>query len=950
MRDEHPLTTAFIIMIPLPALFRRPAARALASALATALLAAGHASAQHAAPRQHYSIPAGPLSSSLTRFATEAGVPLSVNAALVAQHRSTALDGSYDVEEGFARLLAGTGLAAQREPNGTWVLRAVERQGETTLGVVQVTSTHAPESAGTRNIGRETLGALAGGNRDIGTALRVLPSIQFDNNQFHTGRQGELAPAEVSIHGAKFYDNQFRFDGMSISSDIDPVASNPNNNSTPSSSSQGLAIDTSLLCNIKVHDSNVSAEYGRFSGGVIEAETCAPQRDFGGSLSLELARSSWMNYKLTDAQKESYGLSTSDSQQREFDKKIWRLSLEGRPSENLGLIASVVRKRSEIPLKAYDDGYVSPGDSSRKKETRSSDNYYLRGFWTLAPDVDADFAFSHAPSDDKHFIANTRDSEFRMISGGHGINLGLSHRHDAVRLSHRLQWNHYESSRDADNTVFKNWRYSDEKNWGRRTSASWNSSEGGYGDVEQAQNTLSYLFKAEWEPFELAGIRHTLRAGMELSRQERYYERKTEYVQYNQNTAAGRNPNTSSCMTANGTIDTETCSMARPWNGAAGMGQYMNSRIIHYAGKFDVDSNGRSFFIEDDMRLAPTLRLRLGARYDGDSLAPESTLSPRSALFWDLRGDGTTRLEAGLNRYYSRNFMTYYTTAKRLSLQTEAHYRRVVGGVISDWDTPVQSGTWQFYRDGDIKVPYSDEKMLAFNQQWGGFDWGLKYVKRESRDEVVIHYYREGSNIRRRWENLGRTDSNTLSLTMESVRPLRFAGTESSLLFSIDRLRSETSHNDYEDTFNDSSADPRRQDSERLVRYDGKFIQYRERPVDNFARPHAARLLLNTSIPAARLDIGNLFTWRGSYRKFVRNGSADYNGIAVDNYDLHTFGSAISWDMRINYAIPTRDGQEAFVALSIDNVLDRANAIEDSGSETVYEKGRQVWVEFGYRF
>lgn len=63
--------------------------------------------------RRSYQVPAGSLSAALTRFAGLAGVNLSVDPALVSGRSSSGLAGEYGVEEGFARLLQGSGLQLQ---------------------------------------------------------------------------------------------------------------------------------------------------------------------------------------------------------------------------------------------------------------------------------------------------------------------------------------------------------------------------------------------------------------------------------------------------------------------------------------------------------------------------------------------------------------------------------------------------------------------------------------------------------------------------------------------------------------------------------------------------------------------------------------------------------------------------------------------------------------------
>lgn len=85
------------------------------------------ASSQQAQSR--YDIPAGALSSVLIRFAGEAGVLLSVDGSLLQGLQSDGLRGRYGVDDGFAALLAGSGLQAVRDSQGTYSL--VRRASET---------------------------------------------------------------------------------------------------------------------------------------------------------------------------------------------------------------------------------------------------------------------------------------------------------------------------------------------------------------------------------------------------------------------------------------------------------------------------------------------------------------------------------------------------------------------------------------------------------------------------------------------------------------------------------------------------------------------------------------------------------------------------------------------------------------------------------------------------
>ncbi|HJR30594.1 MAG TPA: TonB-dependent receptor plug domain-containing protein, partial [Pseudomonas sp.] len=72
--------------------------------------------------RRNYQVPAGSLSDALTRFAGLSGVNLSVDPALVGGRTSPGLSGEYAVEEGFARLLQGSGLQLQPVGEQAYIL------------------------------------------------------------------------------------------------------------------------------------------------------------------------------------------------------------------------------------------------------------------------------------------------------------------------------------------------------------------------------------------------------------------------------------------------------------------------------------------------------------------------------------------------------------------------------------------------------------------------------------------------------------------------------------------------------------------------------------------------------------------------------------------------------------------------------------------------------------
>lgn len=139
--------------MPHPTLSIQPLARALRRGLFVSLLAAVPAlpnmvqaeEAQVGELRQ-YNIAAGSLDQVLNRFASTAGILLSVDAQLTEGKRSAGLQGRYDTVQGLERLLAGSGLLAL-ETQGSWSLQAAPQSGPLQLGATRVNAIEAPENA-----------------------------------------------------------------------------------------------------------------------------------------------------------------------------------------------------------------------------------------------------------------------------------------------------------------------------------------------------------------------------------------------------------------------------------------------------------------------------------------------------------------------------------------------------------------------------------------------------------------------------------------------------------------------------------------------------------------------------------------------------------------------------------------------------------------------------------
>ena len=90
------------------------------------------------AARRSYQVPAGSLGATLTRFAGLAGVNLSMDPTLVSGRNSPGLSGEFAVEEGFARLLQGSGLQLQPVGEQAYILTPAPEGGSLQLAPTSV--------------------------------------------------------------------------------------------------------------------------------------------------------------------------------------------------------------------------------------------------------------------------------------------------------------------------------------------------------------------------------------------------------------------------------------------------------------------------------------------------------------------------------------------------------------------------------------------------------------------------------------------------------------------------------------------------------------------------------------------------------------------------------------------------------------------------------------------
>ncbi|GAA0887697.1 TonB-dependent receptor [Rhodanobacter soli] len=179
---------------------------------------------------------------------------------------------------------------------------------------------------------------------------------------------------------------------------------------------------------------------------------------------------------------------------------------------------------------------------------------------------------------------------------------------------------------------------------------------------------------------------------------------------------------------------------------------YVDAR--HYITGAPVSTKAQAIYVEDSWNVTPTLLLNLGVRGDKfeNTLASGATfakadfkdmISPRLGFSWDVKGDGTTKVFGNAGRYYIplTNKLTDYFGGGT----TDEHTYYALDGWTQKTD-PVTGGTYLFPQlgaqlgpvntdgnvsapddvrtavDRDLKQVFQDEYILGFqqaiNQTW----------------------------------------------------------------------------------------------------------------------------------------------------------------------------------------------------------------------------------------
>ncbi|GGB78292.1 TonB-dependent receptor plug domain-containing protein [Glycocaulis alkaliphilus] len=827
--------------------------------------------------------------------------------------------------------LAGTAAGQQAEPEHS---ETQERRGSTTdrevpLQPVEVVDTAPsagsyggfdPIDTGRTIVGERSIRDHESGEPDMLDALRLVPGIQFDINQRSVSRDDllDLRPSDISISGGPIYDNNIRLDGVGVNSVHDVTNDNALNwFETSGAAAQTIFVDPSLIQRLEVQDSNISARYGDFTGGVVDAVIREPERRFGGRIRFGYEDDNLVNYIYND----EADLDRADVPPS-FHKWRFNASIDIPLSDRAEALISYGRNEARVD---YRQGTNYGGEMVGRSAL--SETWLIKGVLRARENLRLTGSLVYSPYESEAASPNGRDNLVRTQGGGLTVWGQAEGRRDDTDWRVRLSYADADMTRRAPPANF-NWS-SAAPSIDFCTASS--CTEGGGGDLDQYQRDLT--LEADFSR-PLAG--GTLNGGVELAFTDAFRERQTDHHAY---LRGSYNPLTVCASAADpACIDGEIA---------------LTTLQLRPAYEAQVDFQRRALWAEYRRAQGP-FEIRAGLRYSWNDFLDNHNVAPRLSASWELPNSWT--LSGGLNRYYGQNMVGYAIRAQYPDLYIYDRTGQTEGGSLvfslDDW-TLTSHNVQVGHRMAELSTPYSDEATAALTiPVWIGVG-RLKAVYREHRDqfarlpqEVFEESDGQGGTYERRvWlpSNDGRTDH--LGFTAEYVAGWR----NHALTLNFAWTETTTNFGDYFDT-----VDLEAKEAELLV-YNGQIMSRAEleniAQRENFARPLAANASLQSDWFGERLRTTVWVSWLGEYETIASTSQFEtIDSVRYRVWEDSVRPSTTRVDLNAEYRLPMPAGAgQARVEARISNLFE-ALPYTDVTSTFPYQRGRSIWLGMNYAF
>lgn len=765
---------------------------------------------------------------------------------------------------------------------------------------------------GVYELTRKSLEHYSSVNGDITDAIETLPNVQLSDDADSTSGLTDLKPASVSISGGRYYDNNFSINGISNNSLLDPAGSETSDSSINEvpGHEQAIFLDLDQIDSIRVYDSNIPAEYGSFTGGVIDAKIREASDEQRTRFSYYTTRSEWVKYHVIINDIDDEDLNYDEPEAAEFSRSRFTISHERPLNDDNRFRISFSGSQSSTPTL-----------SLNQTEQIREEKYSLSVTHTYEDDIKkiTNF-FSYSPYKKNTLLDDVKDSDYELTSGGLLFNSDTE-----ALIGNQIHWftvaaNYSENSRSAPGD-YRTWYNTTSKDWGSDAGLT-SSKEGAFGDLDKYQAGISLNWKSESNL--RSEFAQKLRYGATIKQTFAGFSRPEDtyifsHAEDSDGDEIGLNPAVE-CLQSS--LD---CAQGE---------QFFSSRLVYPEDSANVSLGELAAFAELTMKF-DRLSATIGGRIDHDNFLNNTNIGWRSRASYDFFNDRSLMFIAGANRYYSGPLLTYKLREAAEPYYEE--YRSTTNNVINSWEYDSGAGTYR-YRFDDTRTPYSDEVVLAIKGILLGGTGEVKLLQRNNEDEFSRSETGVESDGYRYYEITNDGYSNYESISINWDADFGHFNTG----FSATWSRTESSNNSYDD-----SIDPATSDESVWYQGERRTLASINQLRENYARP----VILSVYGAA---DITDWFTatlkakYKGSYATVVDTGDDYQDGIT----DGQANNMAIYEDSRrpaslivdSSFRIRPVSALNLTLVAEINNIFNaRTYSVAETDDDGI-EVGRSVWL------
>ena len=760
------------------------------------------------------------------------------------------------------------------------------------------------DAVGQYELNRRDIEEYGSATGDFTSLLEQVPNVQFSEDRRDPDDLFDLRPDSVSISGGRFYENNFRVDGLSNNSRLDPAGSNPNQLDDVPGHEQSLFIDSSLIKSIDVYDSNVPAEFGRFTGGVVDVETRRAGSEPETRIQHSQTSDAWVDYRVFVPEPDDDAVPQEPPEPKDFSRQRSTISHERPLGEDSSMVLSAARSRSTTPE-------LTLGESRPQRQRNLNVMGKFSTVWS--DDTLIDVQARHAPYRNELFITNAKDSDFTITGGGTSSRLSVDHETPSgTDVDARLSVSHSENSRQAP-TDFFNWARTRSRDWGNLGGTS-TSNQGGFGNLDKEQTGLRTSLNVEPNPVSALRKDWALQYGAQADFSRLNFVRPETLFVYQD---ARVNPDIECRGREVDCVDGE---------------QYFRQRTRYPADDVTVSLQEYALYSEATTDF-DRLRLTLGLRYDYNDFLKNHDVAWRTRGRYDLFGTDQTVLTAGFNRYYSGALMTYKLREAREPFVRE--FRGATQNVVNDWESDTGQGSVRF-ESRELDTPFSDEVALGLRQRLFGGVASLQYTRRDNQDELsqeTGETQQDGTQPRF-LTNKGESQYESIALSW------RRQWERASLGLSTTWSESESSNATFDDSVEEAGQN-------EFVLFRGERVREARLDVlrEDFNRPFVLNLSAAYRFsPSLNMSLSSRY--RGAFTNIVDSGDRETVITEQGEEQLPVFveetrPSTFISDLRMDFSQDISEHFNLQIELEVSNVF-------NSRTHTVGEK--QGGIEIGRRY